>query len=88
MTLRPGSPADPAEARTAAFRRYLVIRLACLVAAALALAAVVLAFAFKGSPVEFGASLVAFVVLYVVFQVLMRKRRAYFSRWIVLKDEA
>jgi len=87
MTSPSASPADQTGRRTAVFRRYLVIRIAWLIAAALAVAAVVLAFVLKESPVGLITSLGAFVALFIAFQILMRKRRTYFRRWVVLNEE-
>jgi membrane protein YdbS with pleckstrin-like domain len=87
MESPPVGPADEAGSQTAVFRRYLLLRIACVLVAALALVAVVLAFVFKNSSVAFVSSLAAFVALFIAFQVYMRKRRAYFLQWINLKNK-
>ena len=77
MTIYPGTPESSLGTKANLFRRYFRIRVACLVVAALMLAAGVCIFVLKNSTVGLIASVVAFVGLFVAFEVLMRKRRAY-----------
>jgi hypothetical protein len=68
-----------------ALRPSVVFRIASVLAAALVLAAMVFAFVLKDLPVGLIGSLVVFAACFVVFQILMRKRRKYLTLWMALK---
>jgi uncharacterized membrane protein YkgB len=87
LELTPSDSGNTAAA-AAAGRRFLGIYIACLVVAILVLVAVVSAFVLKDSPVGLVGSSVAFVAFFVTFQILVRKRRTYLTRWTALKRDA
>jgi multisubunit Na+/H+ antiporter MnhB subunit len=82
------SRGDSGKAADYAFRRYLVVRISSWVSVVLMLASVVLIFVLKNSPAGFFGSIAALAVFFVAFQLLHRKRRSWFKRWVALKGDS
>ena len=78
---------DSLKAADAAFRRYVIIRISSWVTVLLMLASVILIFVFKNSPAGFFSSIAALALFFVMFQLLHRKRRSWFKRWMAFKAD-
>ncbi len=78
---------QPPSAAGDAFRRYFLLRIMSLVAAVLMLAAVVFIFVLKNSTSGLIGSCAAVLLFFVAFQVLHRKRRAWYKLWLTRKGD-